>query len=486
MELGSVSGFYPGGRPSGLPDNIVEQLVNAKRMQEVDPLQRDLQNVKYQKDVYKKLDSTLVEMAKSASKLNDSQAFQAKTASSSDSGVVAANADNSASEGTSSVDVTQVAQAHNHVVGTDGDGTADSTVSGGIDDPNDSSLIKADMEVSFHHQGSEYSYSTDSETTLASLADTIDADANGVSASVSNMGTTDNPEYVLSLKSESTGAGDNRITKDDSDTPEIGVEITDNGGGTLFTAGTADQEETVTGQNADFSVDGVSYERQSNEVSDVIDGVTLDLKETGSADVSVSQDVQSVADQVQSFVDSFNKTNGFIDKQSEYDKEEDKAGPLNGSSVARSAESTMTRTLMEPIKGTSDEPYQYLSQVGFEFQRDGSLSFDSSEFKSAMQDNPQAVEKLFVGEDGAAGKMENALKNGFTDNIDGAVTTKIDTIDNRIDRLNDRIDREEQSLQDYRGRTVERFSNMEKAIMKYQGIQNQLGNWLDLGTEDEK
>jgi flagellar capping protein FliD len=91
-----------------------------------------------------------------------------------------------------------------------------------------------------------------------------------------------------------------------------------------------------------------------------------------------------------------------------------------------------------------------------------------------------------VGEEGAAGKMENMLKNAFTDNIDGAVTTKIDTIDNRIDRLNDRIDREQQSLQEYRERTVERFSEMEQAIMKYQSIESQLGNWLDLGSDDEK
>jgi flagellar capping protein FliD len=103
-----------------------------------------------------------------------------------------------------------------------------------------------------------------------------------------------------------------------------------------------------------------------------------------------------------------------------------------------------------------------------------------------MRDNPQAVEKLFVGDEGAAGKMENTLKNAFTDNIDGAVQTKLDSISNRIDRINDEIDREEQSLQEYRERTVERFSEMEKAIMKYQGIESQLGNWMDLGKDDEK
>ena len=102
-----------------------------------------------------------------------------------------------------------------------------------------------------------------------------------------------------------------------------------------------------------------------------------------------------------------------------------------------------------------------------------------------MEENPQAVETLFVGENGAAGKMESALKEGFTDSIDGAVTNKIESIDNRIDRINEQITQEEQDLQNYRERQVQKFSNMEEAIMKYQSIESQLGNWLDLGKDDK-
>jgi len=488
MDLGRVSGFYPGGRPSGLPDDIVEQLVNAKKMEELDPLQNKLDSVKQTKDVYSKLDSTLVNMAKSAGSLNSSEAFQAKSVSSSNEDVLTATVDNSAQEGTYNVDVNTLAQAHNHVVGTDGDTDAENPLtdgSEGIGNANDSSLINADMKVSFHHNGSEHSYTTDGETTLSSLADQISEDGNGVSASVRNLGTTDSPEYVLNLKSETTGTGENVITKDDGN-PGVDITDTTSSGNTLFTSGAADQEETQSGQNATFSVDGVSFERTSNEVSDAIDGVTLNLLDQGTdVNIGVDKDIGSVTKQVQSFVDTFNQTNGFIEKQSDYNKDTEQAGPLMGSSVARSAESTMTRVLQEPISGTSDDPYQYLTQVGFEFQRDGSLEFDSGKFKSAMEKNPQGVEKLFVGDSGAAGKMENVLKEGFTDTIDGAVNNKIDSIDNRIDRINDRITQEEQDLQNYRERTVQKFSNMEEAIMKYQSIESQLGNWLDLG-KDEK
>ena len=481
MSLGSVSGFYPGGRPSGLPENIIEQLVNAKKKEQLDPLQNELQGVQQKKDVYSKLDSTLVKMVQAAEDLNDANSFQVHSASSSDTDVVTANAVSDTAEGSYSVDVSQLAQAHNHVIGTNGDDNPDSTVSGGISDPDDSSLINADMQFSFHHRGNEYSYSTDSDTTLSSLAQKISDESNDVSANVSNMGTDDNPQYVMTLKSITTGAGENRITKDSGDP---GVDIT--GSNTLFSTGDADQEETQVGQNAKFSVDGVSYERTNNTVTNVIDGVTFSLQGQGTGvDVTVSQDVESVTKKVQSFVDTYNQTSGFIESNSNYNQDENQAGPLMGSSVARSAESQMSRTLMEPISGTTGEPYQYLNQVGFEFQRDGSVDFDATKFKSAIQDNPQAVQNLFVGDTGAAGKMENVLKSGFTNSTDGAVTNRIDSIENQIDRLNDRIEREEQDILNYRDRQVDKFSAMEQAISKYQNIESQLSNWLDLGKDDK-
>ena len=584
MDLGRVSGFYPGGRPSGLPDDIVERLVNAKKMEELDPLQNKLDSVKQTKDVYSKLDSTLVNMAQSAENLNSSDAFQAKSVTSGNEDVVTASVDNTANEGTYNVSVDQLAQAHNHAlrsqahrmgyddgsgnltgvsdandaslisdgvtlsfdhngsksITTDSNttisslaqtiqdkdwgvrahvqniGTSDSpeytlqmqsedtgatisSISGeifegqtmkqaqvqaGVSDPDDSSLVNADMEVSFHHEGSQYSYSTDSESTLDSLAEAIDSDANGVRASVANQGTENNPSYILSLKSQSTGGGENQITSDGS-TPGIQITDTTPDSRSLF-AGGQSQEEVQQGLNAKFSVDGVGYERTSNEVSDAIDGVSLTLQGQGSdADMTVDKDISSVTKEVQSFVDTFNQTNGFIEKQSDYNKDTEQAGPLMGSSVARSAETRMSRILMEPISGTSDNQYQYLNQVGIELQRDGSVEFDSDKFQSAMEENPLAVEKLFVGDSGAAGKMESALKEGFTDDIDGAVPSKIESIDNRIDRINEQITQEERDLQNYRERTVQKFSNMEQAIMKYQSIESQLGNWLDLGKDDK-
>lgn len=485
MDLGRISGYFPGGRPSGLPDDIVERLVQAKQQEELQPIQKDINQAKQSKDVYSKLDSTAVNLVQAVEGLTDADAFQTRKATSSNTDAVSVSANDTAAEGTYSVHVTHTARAHNLLVGVD-DGSMDNDVSAGVSDPNDAATINDGIEVSFFHQGTEHTYTTDSETTLSSLADAINDDDNGVSASITNINTVDNPQYVLSLKSQATGDGENQITTDSGGTtPGISTNDPD-GSQTLFTGGTVEQETTQFGRDAEFSVDGVTYDRSSNEVDDVIQGVTLTLKSGGSdAEVTVDLDTSAITKKVQSFVDAYNKTGSFIDNQSSYNKETDQAGPLLGSSVARGLEMRMESTLMEPVTGTSDSAYQYLSQVGLEMQRDGSLAFDSGKFKDALETDRAAVEKLFAGENGAATKLENGLK-GYTDSIDGIITSQIESIDNRIERLQDDYSEEQQDLKDYRFRMTQKFSEMEQAIMGYKSMEGPIANMMDMFKANSK
>src|SRR5690606_33929151 len=60
-------------------------------------------------------------------------------------------------------------------------------------------------------------------------------------------------------------------------------------------------------------VDGICVTpRDSNTISDVIQGVTLTLKETGTVTVEVRHDVNRVVDRVRAFVDQYNSVQSFI------------------------------------------------------------------------------------------------------------------------------------------------------------------------------
>ncbi len=482
MSLGSVSGVFPGGRPSGLPEDIVQQLVEAKRNERMRPLEQDMQEANQQRDVYSGLDSQLTEMKRAADNLNDGSAFRVQSASSTNPEAVSASAEPDAAEGLYRVEVESLARAHNHVLGVSGDNSELE----GIEDPDEPDLINEDMQISFHHGGEEYSYITDEDSTLNSLAREISEDGNGVTANAVNMGSGEEPQYVLTLKSESPGAGDNRITRDgDPENTGVAIEDTTENGNTLFAEGAAGQEVAQSGENAVFSVDGIQYERESNQVSDVVDGLTLDLNQADSeAEVSVDRDVEAVTEKVQSFVEAFNNTSNFISDLSAYDKEEDEAGPLMGSTLARSADSRMSRVITEPVAGTAEEPYQYLNQVGLELDREGNLEFDSGTFASRMREDPQAVENLFVGDKGAANKMASALGQ-YTDDRDGMLTYKLESIDTRVDRIHDRIEQEEERLINYRDRQVQKFTHMEQVISRYQSMEQELDNWISRMRTDE-
>ncbi|TMB51474.1 MAG: hypothetical protein E6J56_19145, partial [Deltaproteobacteria bacterium] len=112
----------------------------------------------------------------------------------------------------------------------------------------------------------------DATTTLQGLVSSINALDAGVTASAVNLGTASSPDFRLEIVSKSTGATSTvTVTHDD----------------TALAVQTAQA-----GQNAQFTVDGFSgtFERESNTFGDVLSGVTVTLRDKGTATVSVADD----------------------------------------------------------------------------------------------------------------------------------------------------------------------------------------------------
>ena len=485
MAMGTISGFYPNGRPSGLPDDFVDQLVSVKQKQLEAPLQSKVDDVMAKRDIYTKLNSSVGNLAQSISSLTENDAFQGYTATSSNPDTVTAKASSNAQPGLHTVNVTQTAQAHTHLVGVDDGGL------NGISDPNDTSLINENASFLFQHQGETYDYTSDisSDTTLSSLAETINDDANGVLASVLNVGGSgDDARYVLSLSSESTGAGENLITQDGS---VLGVNT---GGASLFSSQTTYQEENRAGLDAEFTVNDISYTRSDNQVDDIIDGLTIELHDATAQDttISVSMQTEAIVGKVQSFVQSYNQTQTFIDNKRSFDRETMQAGPLMGSSLARGVDSVMSRMLMEQVTLKNEagesvpiEPFSYISQIGLQFQDDGSLQLNTEALTSAMAQDAQGIQELLSGENGAITKLQESLTT-YTDSTDGMLTYKLENLDSRVDSIKDEIDEAGQELLEYRERITKKYAAMEQVILKYQEMGSQLSDILDFNLNSEK
>ncbi|NJL08080.1 MAG: flagellar filament capping protein FliD [Methylacidiphilales bacterium] len=144
---------------------------------------------------------------------------------------------------------------------------------------------------------------TMSLTEIASAINTVSSQS-GVKAAVLKVSDTD---YKLVLTATDTG-------KEISATYGSGDDVLTNLGVTSGTGTFANVLQEA--KDAIFSIDGVQITRDSNEISDALEGVTFYLYATTATDTSVTVEVganlSSVAETIQSLVDAYNAYRDFV------------------------------------------------------------------------------------------------------------------------------------------------------------------------------
>ncbi|SPF80102.1 flagellar filament capping protein FliD [Pseudoprimorskyibacter insulae] len=148
--------------------------------------------------------------------------------------------------------------------------------------------------------------------------------------------------------------------------------------------------------DAIVAVDGIAVLRPSNEIDDLIPGMTLTLN--GETDFPATVGVQSDPDMalslMQSFVETYNSTRTAVKELSNRGfVEGETAGALAGDMVASTVMNSLSRVLSGGMSGFGDDPI-YLSQLGIQTQRDGSLYLNTSMFEEVMTDDPVLFESV--------------------------------------------------------------------------------------------
>lgn len=264
----------------------------------------------------------------------------------------------------------------------------------------------------------------------ATYAQTVDAINNapgnpGVTAAIIDTGETTDP-FRLTLTSDDTGDR-HRISIQNLPMTEV------NG---------ADEASL----NAAFTVNGVAYQRQSNDaISDVISGVTLNLKKTGETTVAVQKNTDSIKDRILSFVDNFNELIEIVkgdtsETETTADTTETDYSFENDYTI-----SSLTYQLQALITTSTDtsSSYKNLADIGLDINRDGTVTMDEDVLEQALASDPDAVFNLFVGDsDAGITGLGDLLNNGITDMISssGVVTSEIDEAEARITRIDEEIE----------------------------------------------
>lgn len=347
---------------------------------------------------YGTLQGTVSSFQSAVQGLNSLSKFQSTKASPGDSTVLTASSSSIAASGSYSIDVTTLAQAQKLVA--TGQSSLTAAIGGGTSTTLtfDFGTVQGGTFASGKYTGATFTSNgsgvktvtiDSSNNSLAGIKDAINNADIGVTASIVNDGGTS--PYRLVFASNSEGKSNS-------------IKLSVNGDATLSgllshnPANDTGQSlsESVSAQNAEFSVNGVAISKTSNTVSDVIQGVTLNLlKASGSTTLSVSKDTASVTTSVNALVTAYNALNKSIADLTAYDPKTKVAGPLLGDSTVRTIQTQIRRTLSTPLSNPSGS-FSALGQIGVSFQKDGSLAVDSSKLQSALNTNFSDIAGLFA------------------------------------------------------------------------------------------
>jgi len=237
--------------------------------------------------------------------------------------------------------------------------------------------------------------------TVQDVVNAINASGADVTASVIDDGSAVNP-FKIVIQGNLAGAANSVSAFTFRNPGGGGAQITE----VTFSAAQAASDASVT-------VDGITYSRSTNAISDIIPGVSLNLESLGSGTLNITTDNTAITGNIQDFVDAFNELTGFIDEQTEFNPETFATGILFGNSSVQNLESTLRRIATGQVTGTGGT-FDFLSQIGITTQDDGKLALDEVKLDAALTTDLNSVVSLFTSSGSATDA--NVTFVGFTDN----------------------------------------------------------------------
>ncbi|HEY8489114.1 MAG TPA: flagellar filament capping protein FliD [Thermaerobacter sp.] len=210
---------------------------------------------------------------------------------------------------------------------------------------------------------------------------------------------------------------------------------------TLIDAAGAERNVLTTGQDARFTVNGLAFTRSSNTVSDVIQGVTLELHQAApgqAVTVTVAWDDDAVVDAVKKFIDQYNSALSFMAQQQDY--QDPSGGKLGGDVLLASLRDALRRMVADPVAALAGSTgLDRLSAVGITTQdKSGTLVLDEQALRDALARDRAGVQRLLAGDPDPASTADDGVFVRLQEAVDGWLESNTGLLDRRIDSLDDR------------------------------------------------
>ena len=363
---------------------IVEALVEAERAGAEQQIQRKLADAESKISGLGSAASILSILKEGAELLNDARDFNTLSINNSQPSALSAAVTSNARAGSNTVSIQSLAKEQR-------------SVSTGFD----SSSIQLNGEnttnISLTVNGTTQSLAVEGAT-LSSVRDAIDDAGLGVRAEIVNTGEASG-NFKLQIIGE-TGASNSFTISSDF----AGLNFSTNQAAT----------------DASLTVNGIAFTRSSNQISDVIEGVNLNLTSTTDTNftLSIDRDISEAKGNIIAFVSMFNEASQEFRNLTNSETD----GPLRGDSIFRSIVRNM-RSIVIGTSSTGGDSVSSLSDIGISIDRTGQLLFDEAKLETALTSNFDDVVSLF-----SAGTNDQSRFSDDPGGIAGDLKTLIERV----------------------------------------------------------
>ena len=182
-----------------------------------------------------------------------------------------------------------------------------------------------------------------------------------------------------------------------------------------FESSTIRKREIVAGQDAEITLDGITFTRSTNQISDVIAGVTLDLMradEDATITLNVERDYEGIKRKIKEFVDSYNKVMSFIAAQNAAPGEGETAKPLYADASLQTVKSTLRSVVLSGVTGLNST-LDHLSLIGVNIDKTGQLSINDEKLDGYLKSNFEDVVNLFSAQGSSTNSSLTYIASGI-------------------------------------------------------------------------
>lgn len=309
-------------------------------------------------------------------------------------------------------------------------------------------------------------------SSLSDIRDAINSANAGVKANLVYVGAAG---YKLTVTANDTGAtssirlttmdANNNVLTNNTDLAKLSFDPTKTAG-----AGNEFSVNTVA-QDAKFTIDGLALTRSTNSVSDAITGVTLSIGNTldTNTTLTVSKDTASVQSALTAFIKSYNDLNSQLRDLTAFNASTKQSSVLTGDSGARGMQSAL-RSMISYRQAGGIGIAHSLSDLGVSMQRDGSLLFDSSKLSNALASPNTDVAALFtstsISAPGLAVRMGTTLDGMLSSS--GLIASQTDGINSSIKDIGKRRTTLSDRLVQIEARYRKQFSSLDSLVASMQ------------------